>query len=92
MNPDRFTTFAEAYVLAVEEACKNLGAYRLPSQSLKEFALDVALTMLERVQAKGVAAVEHYVINAVGGAFSATCAALGLQNNSRALQDYIDGR
>lgn len=93
MIDSRFQSFAEAYVLAVAEACRNLGMYREPRETVEQAALNTALVMLEQIKSKGIQAVESYVVNRFGGAFRATCAALGLadKNYSRALQTYLEG-
>lgn len=90
MNPQRLSTFAEHYAVAILRAEVDLNAHTAP-QTPQDHALATTLNLLDTIQSHGVAAVEHYVVNARGGAFRHTCEALGLPCTTRALQDYLDG-
>lgn len=90
MNPQRLQSFAEHYASAVLQAEVDLNVYT-GGKKPQEHALETTLSMLDTIQSHGLAAVEHYVVNAKGGAFRHTAESLGLPPATRALQDYLDG-
>jgi hypothetical protein len=90
VNPARLESFAAAFAPAVLRAEVDLNVHTAGKRPA-DHALDTTLSMLDMISTRGIAAVEHYVVNTRGGAFRHTCEALGLANTTRALQDYLDG-
>ena len=92
MNSTRFQTFALAYAPAVRQAAVSSGVHLLPGETVEDYALRVSIDMLDRIEAKGVEAVQHYYLNTYGGAFKTVAAELGIAPTTRAIQDYLDDR
>jgi len=90
VNPTRLTAFQDAYAVAVLAAVVDLGCHT-SGRTAQEFALDAALSMLYTIERQGVVAVEHYAINARGGAFRRTAEVLGVEPTARALQNWLEG-
>jgi hypothetical protein len=91
MNPDRLQPFAEAFAPAVLQAEVDLSVHMV-GKTPQQHALDTTLLMLDMIQAGGIDSVSHYVIVTRGGALRRTAESLGIDNTTRALQDYLDGR
>ena len=92
MNPARFETFALAYTPALLQA---MGPGKLPlgeHETREDYAVSVALTMLERIEKYGVESVHHYALNSQCGAFRETCKALGIENTTRSIENYLEGK
>jgi hypothetical protein len=89
VNPARFQSFAEAYITALVSAVEHVKPFLQSGETAEQYALDTALVMLEQLQRKGIDAIAPYLLNIQGGALSATCAALGVLNTSRAIDNYL---
>jgi hypothetical protein len=90
MNPSRLERFAEAYAPALLEAVRASGCH-LCGESAEAFTLGHATAMLDRLQRYGLQAIEHYYLNARGGAFRRTCEALGIECSSKSMEFYLEG-
>jgi len=90
MNPARLESFAAAFAPAILRAEVDLNVHTAGKKPA-DHALDTTLSLLDMIQSKGIASVEHYVVNQRGGAFRHTAESLGIANTTRALQDYLDG-
>ena len=90
MNPARLESFAEAYAVAVMQALVDLDMC-VGGQKPQEAALQTTLNLLAMVEANGLHAIEHYVVNTRGGAFRRTAESLGVDPTVTALQHYLEG-
>lgn len=88
IDPARLRVFAEAHVQSILAAVKATGPWL--DQSAEEYAVEVTAAMVAAVQRVGIPGIEHYYLNAQGGALAATCAALGIEREL--LADYIGGK
>lgn len=91
MNPARLEAFALAYTPALLQA---LGPGKLPlgtHETPEDYAVSVAMAMLDRIARYGVVSVEHYALNSQCGAFAATCRELGIENSTRSITNYLEG-
>lgn len=91
MNPARFESFALAYAPAIRQAAVRSGVHLLPGETVENYALRVTMTLLDKIEAKGVESVQNYFLNSYGGAFKSVAAELGIAPTIRAIQDYLDG-
>ncbi|MHB8388068.1 MAG: hypothetical protein ACYDBH_00640 [Acidobacteriaceae bacterium] len=89
MIPERFRAFADAYIVALEAAVRELQPF-LAGQRVGDFTVETALMTLGLIERYGVEVVAHYGLNIV--AFPLTAAALQVENDTRRLQDFLDGR
>ncbi|MCR4302115.1 MAG: hypothetical protein NUV51_10930 [Sulfuricaulis sp.] len=90
VNPDRLAAFSECYAVAVLQAIVDLNLH-IGSRKPQEAALDTTLNLLAMIEAKGLHAVEHYLVNTRGGAFRRTAEQLGIDPSPKALQHYLEG-
>ena len=91
MNPARLEAFALAYAPALLAAVAVVRPTLQSGEKPEDYVLQVSMDMLDMIQAKGIAAVEHYYLNTKGGALQRTCETLGIENTTRAMQNYLDG-
>ena len=62
MNPVQFDRFAVALAEGLLATARQLDPWHVSSESLEQYALDVARLMLEKVQTHGVEAITHYYL------------------------------
>lgn len=90
LDAGRLQSFAENYVPCVLDVI-NRRKYPLFGKTPEEYAVEVAVGITEAITCGGVASVEHYDVNARGGALAAGCRALGLEPSAAALETYLRG-
>jgi hypothetical protein len=90
IDPARLEAFATAHVSSVLAAVQRERWPWHGEQSVEDYALEVTLAMVESVKRAGIEAIEHYYLNAFGGALRATAAALGIEANQ--LDNYLGGK
>ena len=89
MNPAQFDRFAIALAEGLLATARQIDPWRAQGESLEQYALDVSLLMLEKVQTHGVEAIMHYHL-VTQGAFRLACEALGIENNLRSIERFLE--
>ena len=91
INPERLQRFTLAYAPSVLRAVHELKSWT-GDLSPEEYAVAMTEGMVAAVQRAGVPGIEHYYLNTQGGALRYTCAELGIEVSTVALEDFIGGR
>jgi hypothetical protein len=92
LSPSAHGNSTLAYAPAMLAAVKSAGPWT-GTQSQQDYAVETTMRMIELIERAGVeaAAYYYYYLNAQGGAFAATCQALGIPNTVGAIETYLGG-